>query len=60
MLTYGAKGTSRRAVRPQPKAGIMVNDVITLINGVPLQGLTAYQVVEKMFDRVTASNAPTI
>jgi carboxyl-terminal processing protease len=33
---------------PAAKAGIMVNDVITHIDGVPLQGLTIYQVVEKM------------
>ena len=33
---------------PAATAGIMVNDVITHIDGVPLQGLTIYQVVEKM------------
>jgi carboxyl-terminal processing protease len=33
---------------PAGKAGIKVNDVITHIDGVPLQGLTIYQVVEKM------------
>jgi carboxyl-terminal processing protease len=33
---------------PAAKAGVMVNDVITHIDGVPLQGLNLYQVVEKM------------
>ena len=33
---------------PAAKAGVMVNDVITHINGVPLQGLKDFQVVDKM------------
>ena len=32
---------------PAAKAGVIVNDIITHINGVPLQGLKAYQVVDK-------------
>jgi len=33
---------------PAAKAGVMVNDVITHIDGVPLRGLTVYRVVQKM------------
>jgi carboxyl-terminal processing protease len=32
---------------PAAKAGLILNDIITHINGVPLQGLKAYQVVDK-------------
>src|SRR5499427_3043411 len=45
---------------PAAKAGVKVNDVITHIDGVPLQGLTAYQVVEKMLGLVNTKVRLTI
>ena len=45
---------------PPAKAGVMVNDVITHIDGVPLQGLTAYQVVDKMAGPVNTSVRLTV
>ena len=45
---------------PAAKAGVTVNDVITHIDGVPLQGLTAYQVVEKMLGLVNTKVRLTI
>jgi carboxyl-terminal processing protease len=45
---------------PAAKAGVMVNDVITHIDGEPLHGLTAYQVVEKMVGPVNSKVRLTI
>jgi carboxyl-terminal processing protease len=45
---------------PAAKAGVMVNDIITHIDGVPLQGLTAYQVVDKMAGWVNTNVRLTI
>ena len=45
---------------PAAKAGVIVNDVITHIDDVPLQGLTAYQVVEKMLGLVNTKVRLTI
>jgi len=45
---------------PAAKVGVKVNDVITHIDGVPLQGLTVYQVVDKMFGPVNTSVRLTV
>jgi carboxyl-terminal processing protease len=45
---------------PAAKAGVMVNDVITHIDGVPLQGLKIYQVFEKMRGPVNTAVRLTI
>src|SRR5262249_39687166 len=45
---------------PAAKAGVMVNDVITHIDGVPLHGLTLYQVADKMAGWVNTSVRLTI
>jgi carboxyl-terminal processing protease len=45
---------------PAAKAGVKVNDIITHIDGVPLQGLKAYQVVTKMAGLVNSSIRLTV
>jgi carboxyl-terminal processing protease len=45
---------------PAGKAGVRVNDVITHMDGVPLHGLKAYQVVEKMAGPVNTTVRLTI
>jgi carboxyl-terminal processing protease len=45
---------------PAANAGVMVDDVITHIDGVPLQGLTLYQVVDKMRGWVNTSVRLTV
>jgi carboxyl-terminal processing protease len=45
---------------PAAKAGVMVNDVITHINGVQLRGLRVYQVVDKMMGRINTSVRLTV
>ena len=45
---------------PAAKAGVKVNDVITPIDGVPLQGLTVYQVVDKILGPVNTSVRLTV
>jgi len=45
---------------PAAKAGVMVGDVITHIDAVPLQGLTIYQVVDKMIGPANTSVRLTV
>jgi carboxyl-terminal processing protease len=42
------------------KAGVMANDVITHIDGLPLQGLKSFQVVEKMTGPINSSVRLTV
>src|SRR5262249_41340380 len=45
---------------PAAKAGVKVNDVITHVEGVPLQGLNVYQVLDKILGPVNTSVRLTV